>query len=77
MVAPRGGFSNTEGEWAIEGSGVLPDIEVLPDPKELIAGKDLQLERAVQEAMKLLKTEGVELKKEPAPPVKYVRPATD
>ncbi len=75
MVAPRGGFFDTDGKWAVEGEGIAPDIEVMFDPKALIEGKDLQLERAVQEAMKLLKTEGIELKKEPAPPVRYKRPA--
>lgn len=74
MVAPRGGFFDTEGEWAVEGKGVSPDIEVLQDPKTVIAGKDPQLERAVQEAMKLLQTQGIQLKKEPAPPIRYKRP---
>jgi tricorn protease len=74
MVAPRGGFFNTEGEWDVEGKGVSPDVEVFQDPKAVIEGKDPQLERAVQVAMNLMKTEGVELKKEPAPPVKYRRP---
>lgn len=77
MVAPRGGFFDTDGQWAVEGAGVSPDVEVFMDPKALIAGKDTQLERAVEEAMKLLKTEGVELKKEPAAPVKYRRPADE
>ena len=74
MVAPRGGFFDTDGKWAIEGEGIAPDIEVFYDPKMLIEGRDPQLERAVQEAMKLLKTEGVELKKEPAAPIRYKRP---
>ena len=75
MVAPRGGFFDTDGKWAVEGEGIAPDIEVLYDPKALIEGRDPQLERAVQEALKLLKTEGIELKKEPAPPVRYKRPS--
>jgi tricorn protease len=75
MVAPRGGFFDTDGKWAVEGEGIAPDIEVFFDPKALLEGRDLQLERAVQEALKLLKTEGIELKKEPAPPVRYKRPS--
>ncbi|MGE5519144.1 MAG: S41 family peptidase, partial [Candidatus Dadabacteria bacterium] len=74
MTAPRGGFYDTEGQWAVEGTGVAPDIEVLQDPKAFIEGKDPQLEAAVKEALRLLATEGVELKKEPAPPVRYRRP---
>jgi tricorn protease len=74
MVAPRGGFIDTEGQWAVEGTGVAPDIEVWQDPKEMASGRDPQLEKAVQEALKLLATQGIELKKEPPPPVKYKRP---
>ena len=74
MVAPRGGFYDTDGNWAVEGDGVAPDIEVEQYPKDVIAGKDPQLERAVQEALRLLETEGIELKPEPAPPVRYKRP---
>ncbi|WP_230407003.1 S41 family peptidase [Pontibacter cellulosilyticus] len=74
MVAPRGGFVDAQGEWAVEGEGVAPDIEVLNKPADVIAGRDPQLERAVEEAMKLLKTEEVQLKGEPAPPVRWKRP---
>lgn len=74
MVAPRGGFYDTDGNWAVEGDGVAPDIEVEQYPKDVIAGKDPQLERAVAEALKLMKTEGIELKPEPAPPVRWKRP---
>ena len=74
MVAPRGGFFDTNGEWVVEGAGVSPDVEVFSDPKDIIAGRDPQLERAVQEAMKLMATQGIELKKEPAAPIRYKRP---
>ena len=74
MVAPRGGFFDTDGRWAVEGEGISPDIEVLQDPAAVLAGKDPQLERAVQEALKLLETKGVKLKEEPAPPVRWKRP---
>ncbi len=75
MVAPRGGFFDANGEWAVEGTGVAPDIEVIQTPAQLAAGKDPQLERAVEEAMKLMETQGVEFKEEPAPPIRYKRPA--
>lgn len=74
MVAPRGGFFDVNGEWAVEGEGVAPDIEVRQTPAEVIAGRDPQLERAVQEALRLLETQAVELKPEPAPPVRWRRP---
>lgn len=76
MVAPRGGFFDVDGNWAVEGEGIAPDIEVIQDPAELAKGNDPQLERAVEEALKRLKTEGVELKKEPAPPIRYKRPGS-
>ena len=75
MVAPRGGFFDTDGNWAVEGEGVAPDVEVFQDPKAVAEGKDPQLDRAVQEAMKLLQTQGIQLKPEPPPPVRYKRPA--
>ncbi|MGV3539689.1 MAG: S41 family peptidase, partial [Rufibacter sp.] len=75
MVAPRGGFVDINGQWAVEGEGVAPDIEVLNKPADVIAGKDPQLERAVSVALELLKTKEVKLKPEPAPPVRWRRPA--
>ena len=57
MIAPRGGFFDRDGKWAVENEGVAPDIDVENWPKDVIAGKDPQLERAVEEAMRLLKAE--------------------
>merc|ERR1712194_621246 len=64
MVAPRGGFFDVDGNWAVEGEGVAPDIEVHQTPKEVLAGKDPQLEKAVEEALRLLKGNEFKLKKE-------------
>jgi len=44
-----------DGKWAVENEGVAPDVDVENWPKDVIAGHDPQLERAVDEAMKLLK----------------------
>ncbi len=74
FVAPRGGFFNVDGEWDVEGKGIAPDIDVMNDPKSVAAGKDPQLEAAVKEALRLVQTEGVQLKAEPAAPVRYHRP---
>ncbi len=60
MIAPRGGFFTRDGKWAVENEGVGPDIEVENLPKDVIAGRDPQLERAVDEAMKLLKAKPVD-----------------
>ncbi|TVP51449.1 MAG: protease [Mongoliibacter sp.] len=74
MVAPRGGFFDVDGEWAVEGVGVAPDIEIEQLPKLVIEGQDPQLEKSVQEALRLLETQGVELKSEPEAPIRYFRP---
>ena len=65
------------GKWAVENEGVGPDINVENTPKEVIAGHDLQLEKAVAEAMRLLKEKPVvRATTEPAPPTwgKRVKP---
>jgi tricorn protease len=75
MIAPRGGFFTRDGRWAVENEGVGPDIEVENWPKEVVAGRDPQLERAVEEAMRLLKERPVDrMTKEPAPPTWGRRP---
>lgn len=74
MIAPRGGFYDVNGQWAVEGVGISPDIAVEQTPADVIKGRDPQLERAVEEALKLVKTQSLEIKPEPAPPVKYKRP---
>ena len=55
MIAPRGGFFSRDGKWAVENEGTPPDIDIENTPKEVIAGRDPQLERAVQEATRMLK----------------------
>ena len=76
MIAPRGGFIDRSGHWAVENQGVAPDIDVEMTPKEVIAGRDPQLERAVAEGLRLLKESPVVLKPEPAPPVRSRRPGS-
>jgi tricorn protease len=53
---------------------VAPDIEVIQDPGLVMQGRDPQLERAVEEALRLLEKETFELKPEPPAPVRYKRP---
>ncbi|MFW5947126.1 MAG: S41 family peptidase [Gemmatimonadota bacterium] len=45
---PAFAFVDTDGEWAVEGVGVDPDIEVLDRPEEIAAGREPIIERAVQ-----------------------------
>ena len=56
--APWVGFYNLNGEWDVENVGVAPDIEVEEDPRLAADGRDAQLERAVREALELLKNTG-------------------
>ncbi len=59
MIAPRGGFFTRDNKWAVENEGIAPDIDVENFPKDVIAGRDPQLERAVQEALRMLKEKPV------------------
>ena len=47
-------FDPIKGEWIAENEGVAPDIAVRQDAKALSEGRDPQLERAVQEVLKML-----------------------
>jgi tricorn protease len=70
MIAPRFGFFSRDNRFAVENEGVAPDIDVENFPKDVIAGRDPQLERAVQEALKLLSTyKDDRAKAEPTAPV--------
>ena len=70
MIAPRFGFFDREGRFAVENTGVAPDIDVENWPKDQAAGRDAQLERAVQEAMRMLRENPPQrARTEPAPPV--------
>src|SRR5204863_381365 len=48
MIAPRGGFFDREGKWAVENEGVAPDIDVENWPKDVIAGAALVPARLVR-----------------------------
>jgi tricorn protease len=70
VFVPISGTNDTDGKWVIEGHGVDPDIVVENDPKSVIAGRDPQLERAVEELVKAMDAEPMRLPKRPADPVK-------
>jgi len=48
------GIMDTDGTWAVENVGVAPDHEVIQWPKDVIAGHDPQLEKAVAVALEML-----------------------
>ena len=74
ITAPRGGFYNVDGKWDIENIGVSPDIIVEQEPKLVSEGHDPQLEKAVEVALDLLKTQSTKLLPQPADPIRVLRP---
>ena len=67
ITAPILAFYDLSGKWAVENEGVSPDVEVEYTPAAVINGHDPQIERAVQEAMKLLEQNPVRRAPRPAP----------
>jgi tricorn protease len=67
ITAPILAFYNLDGKWDVENVGVTPDIEVHNTPADFLAGRDAQLERAVQEAMRLLQQNPMKQVPRPAP----------
>ena len=55
VTAPRYAIYGLNGEWEVEGHGIAPDVEVEELPKDVAAGHDTQLERAVALVMEQLK----------------------
>jgi tricorn protease len=55
MTVPRLAFWFEAYGWGVENHGVDPDIEVIPSPDDWAAGRDVQLETAVQLALTALR----------------------
>jgi len=60
---PTFGFIDTEGNWAVEGVGVYPDIEVYDRPELVAKGEDPCIKKAVEVLL-------AELKKNPSKKIK-------
>ncbi|WP_285059741.1 S41 family peptidase [Pedobacter ginsengisoli] len=56
ITSPNFGIYDTKGKWIIENEGVAPDIFVEQTPKDLLEGKDPQLERTIQVLQEEMKT---------------------
>ncbi|HEX04769.1 MAG TPA: hypothetical protein ENH10_06380, partial [Bacteroidetes bacterium] len=48
ITIPNWAIFSEDGSWIIENYGVAPDVEVQQMPKDVIAGRDPQLEKAIQ-----------------------------
>ena len=70
VFVPLQATNDTDGEYIIEGHGVEPDIVVDNDPQSVIEGHDPQLERGVQEVLRMMAENPMKLPKRPADPVK-------
>jgi tricorn protease len=70
VYVPQFATASADGQWAIEGVGVEPDIEVDNPPEAVLRGEDPQLQRAIQEALQRLNTQPGTLPPRPADPVK-------
>lgn len=57
ITVPGARLYDNDGHWFWEGEGVRPDIKVWDDPNLLVQGRDPQIEKVVQEVLKLLKTD--------------------
>ena len=65
VTVPTFRMFNPDGTWFKEGHGVDPDIEVMDDPALLAKGVDPQLERGVQEVIRLMKEKPYQMPKPP------------
>jgi tricorn protease len=74
ITAPSLAFYDLSGRWAVENEGVTPDVEVEYTAADVIKGHDPQLERAVQEAMKLLDQNTLKRAPRPTPIDRTKRP---
>jgi tricorn protease len=70
VFVPQFATASADGQWAIEGVGVAPDIEVDNPPEAVLRGEDPQLERAIEEAVQRLRMQPGTLPPRPADPVK-------
>ena len=70
VFVPQFATASASGEWAIEGVGVSPDIEVDNPPEAVLRGEDAQLDRAIQETLQRLQAQPGTLPPRPADPVK-------
>jgi tricorn protease len=67
ITVPGGRLYDNDGHWFWEGEGVSPDFEVWDDPNLLVKGRDPQMEKVVEEVLKLVKSKPAQIT--PAPPL--------
>jgi len=70
ITSPNFGIYDTEGNWIIENEGVAPDIFIEQLPKDLLQGRDPQLERTINILLEEMKTYPYKNIRKPADPIR-------
>lgn len=70
ITSPNFGVYDLKGNYIIENEGVAPDIFVEQMPKDLLEGRDPQLERTVKLLLEEIKTYPYQEVKKPADPIR-------
>jgi tricorn protease len=65
----RAAFNPDGTSWGIENTGITPDVEVEITPRDFMAGRDPQLERAIQAALAEVARNPVTRPKRPRYPI--------
>ena len=73
VAVPNVGFYDRNGRWLLENEGEKPDIEVRNTAAAAFAGRDPQLDRAIEEAMRALQNIPRQDPSKPAPPDRVSR----
>ena len=67
ISVPNYGMFTPNGQWAIEGLGVSPDIDVPSDPNAFVKGSDAQIDRAIDYLLDAIKkAPKIDMKQPPA-----------
>jgi tricorn protease len=66
ITVPGARLYDNDGHWFWEGEGVAPDFEVWDDPNILVNGRDPQMEKVVEEVLKLLESNPPKMTPAPA-----------
>ncbi len=74
VTAPDLAFYTKDG-WGVENEGVPPDVEVEQWPADVIAGKDPQLDRAIETILESLRRDPPQPVEPPAAPIRVRRKA--
>ncbi|SUJ15629.1 Tricorn protease homolog 1 [Sphingobacterium spiritivorum] len=70
VTSPNFGIFDLKGNYIIENEGVAPDVFVEQTPKEVLQGRDPQLEKTIQILLEEMKTYPYQQMRKPADPVR-------